>query len=76
MFANPTGGGYSNPKTYPQFESLDVINGVFTIASTEPAHRPSTGEHDDYGPYDYQRVVLEEIPDWRFANDRFKPAEN
>ncbi|MBI2285462.1 hypothetical protein HYU82_01400 [Candidatus Saccharibacteria bacterium] len=74
-FANPSYSGYDNPKIYPEFEGLDVVNGVFTVDSVEVRNRPSTGDHDDYPDHDYQLVGLEEIPDWRFANDRLELVE-
>jgi hypothetical protein len=72
MFVDPIYSGYDK---YPELEGYDVVNGHFTVADTESVHRPSTGEHDDISDYDYQRVELTELPGWKFANDRIKPAE-
>ena len=72
MFVDPVYCGYDK---YPELEGFDVANGHFTVADTEAAHRPSTSEHDDFGDYDYQLVILAELPGWKFANDRIKHAE-
>ncbi len=72
MFKDPLYSGYD---TYPDFSHTDVINGIFTVAKVEPLHGYGTGDHVDTGDYDYQGVELEEIPGWRFANDRLKPAD-
>ena len=45
--------------------------GTFTIKSVELKHRPSSGEHDDMGPYDYQVVILKELS-LSASNDRFE----
>jgi hypothetical protein len=74
-FANPSYSGYDNPRTYPEFEGLDVTNGTFTVDSIEIRHYSGIGDHDDSPDHDYQSVSMAEIPEWRFASDRLQLVE-